>query len=109
MQIGIDSFAAAFDDSSLAVSPPERLRNLVEQIEHADQAGLDSFGVGEHQRERHVVGLEQNKRPYRFRGLGKGRGDEPIGVFPTLQGRDLDEPDPVPEATSPARGKASPD
>jgi alkanesulfonate monooxygenase SsuD/methylene tetrahydromethanopterin reductase-like flavin-dependent oxidoreductase (luciferase family) len=50
MQIGIDSFAAAFDDSSLVVSPPERLRNLVEQIEHADQVGLDAFGVGEHHR-----------------------------------------------------------
>ena len=50
MQIGIDSFAAAFDDSSLAVSPQDRLRHLVEQIEHADQVGLDVFGVGEHHR-----------------------------------------------------------
>src|SRR5256886_4559129 len=50
MQVGIDSFAAAFDDSSLAVSPQERLRQLVEQIEHADQVGLDAFGVGEHHR-----------------------------------------------------------
>jgi hypothetical protein len=32
MQVGIDSFAAAFDDSSLAVSPQDRLRHLVEQI-----------------------------------------------------------------------------
>jgi probable LLM family oxidoreductase len=50
MQIGIDSFAAAFDDSSLAVSPSDRLRHLIEQIEHADQVGLDAFGVGEHHR-----------------------------------------------------------
>jgi len=50
MQVGIDSFAAAFDDSSLAVSPPDRLRQLIEQIEHADQVGLDAFGVGEHHR-----------------------------------------------------------
>jgi probable LLM family oxidoreductase len=50
VQIGIDSFAAAFDESSLAVSASARLRNLVEQIEHADQVGLDSFGVGEHHR-----------------------------------------------------------
>jgi probable LLM family oxidoreductase len=50
MQIGIDSFAAAFDDTSLAVTASDRLRNLVEQIEHADQVGLDSFGVGEHHR-----------------------------------------------------------
>src|SRR5882672_6405301 len=50
MQVGIDSFAAAFDDSSLAVSPQDRLRHLVEQIERADQVGLDAFGVGEHHR-----------------------------------------------------------
>jgi hypothetical protein len=41
MQIGIDSFAAAYDDASLAASASDRLRNLVEQIEFADQVGLD--------------------------------------------------------------------
>src|ERR687892_2733771 len=50
MEVGIDSFAAAFDDASLAVNPSERLRGLVEQIECADQIGLDVFGVGEHHR-----------------------------------------------------------
>ncbi|MGA7542115.1 MAG: Atu2307/SP_0267 family LLM class monooxygenase [Nitrososphaeraceae archaeon] len=50
MQIGIDSFAAAHDDASLSVSPSERLRRLVKQIELADQIGLDVFGVGEHHR-----------------------------------------------------------
>ena len=50
MQIGVDSFAAAHDDTSRAVSASERLRNLVEQIEHADQVGLDVFGIGEHHR-----------------------------------------------------------
>src|SRR3954454_18409600 len=49
-QIGIDSFAAAFDESSQAVDPAERLRNLVEEIEYADQVGLDVFGIGEHHR-----------------------------------------------------------
>jgi probable LLM family oxidoreductase len=50
MQVGIDSFAAAHDETSLSVSPSERLRNLVEQIEFADRIGLDVFGVGEHHR-----------------------------------------------------------
>jgi probable LLM family oxidoreductase len=50
MQVGIDSFAAAFDEASRAVNPSERLQNLVEQIEYADQVGLDVFGVGEHHR-----------------------------------------------------------
>jgi probable LLM family oxidoreductase len=49
MQVGIDSFAA-FDDAGLSVSPSERLRRLVEQIEYADRIGLDVFGVGEHHR-----------------------------------------------------------
>jgi alkanesulfonate monooxygenase SsuD/methylene tetrahydromethanopterin reductase-like flavin-dependent oxidoreductase (luciferase family) len=50
MQVGMDSFAAAFDENSRAVNPAERLRQLVQQIEHADEVGLDSFGVGEHHR-----------------------------------------------------------
>src|SRR5258706_14089944 len=50
MQIGIDSFAAAYDDASLAVGASDRLRDLIEQIEHADQVGLDVFGIGEHHR-----------------------------------------------------------
>src|SRR5437660_9890286 len=50
MQIGIDSFAAAYDDISLAVSRSDRLRNLVEEIEYADRVGLDVFGIGEHHR-----------------------------------------------------------
>jgi len=50
VQIGIDSFAAAYDEASRAISTSDRLRNLVEQIEHADQVGLDSFGIGEHHR-----------------------------------------------------------
>jgi len=54
MQIGIDSFAAAYDETSLAVSPAERLMNLVEQIELADQVGLDVFGIGEHHRKEYL-------------------------------------------------------
>src|SRR5258707_14781595 len=54
MQIGIDSFAAAYTDSSLAVSASDRLRNLVEQIEYADQVGLDVFGIGEHHRQEYL-------------------------------------------------------
>jgi probable LLM family oxidoreductase len=50
MQIGIDSFAAAHDDDSKAADTSQRLRNLIEQIAHADQVGLDVFGIGEHHR-----------------------------------------------------------
>src|SRR5271154_12311 len=53
MQIGIDSFAAAIPDPETghAIAPTERLRNLLEEIELADQVGLDIFGIGEHHRE----------------------------------------------------------
>jgi probable LLM family oxidoreductase len=51
MQIGIDSFAAAVSDASgVVISPVERLGNLLEEIERADQVGLDAFGIGEHHR-----------------------------------------------------------
>ena len=52
MQIGIDSFAAAIPDPQTRTrpTPAERLGNLLEEIELADQAGLDAFGVGERHR-----------------------------------------------------------
>src|ERR1700723_1793979 len=52
MQIGIDSFAAAISDpaTGLTLSPVERMQQLLEEIELADQVGLDVFGIGEHHR-----------------------------------------------------------
>ncbi len=52
MELGVDSFAALKPDSPVTGS--ERLRNLVEEIELADQVGLDAFGVGEHHREEYL-------------------------------------------------------
>jgi probable LLM family oxidoreductase len=52
MQVGVDSFAARFEEDGAAekVSASESIRNLVQRIELADKAGLDVFGVGEHHR-----------------------------------------------------------
>jgi probable LLM family oxidoreductase len=50
MEIGVDSFAAALDDTGVVGTPQDRMRDLLEQIERADQVGLDVFGVGEHHR-----------------------------------------------------------
>jgi len=52
MELGIYSFADVTEDpvTGRAISPSERLHNLVEEIELADQAGLDVYGVGEHHR-----------------------------------------------------------
>src|SRR5215831_1917109 len=48
MQIGIDSFAARFDEAGLAARPVDRMHELLERIEHADHVGVDVFGIGEH-------------------------------------------------------------
>src|ERR1700723_2329793 len=52
MQIGIDSFAAAISDpvTGETLTPSERLRRLLDEIELADKVGLDVFGIGEHHR-----------------------------------------------------------
>src|SRR4030088_2795751 len=52
LQIGIDSFAAAISDpaTGLTLSPVERMQNLLQEMELADQVGLDVFGIGEHHR-----------------------------------------------------------
>jgi len=50
MEVGVDSFAAALDDTGVVGTPTDRMRDLLEQIERADQVGLDVFGVGEHHR-----------------------------------------------------------
>ncbi len=53
MEIGIDSFAAAISDpaNGLTVTPANRMRELLAEIEFADAVGLDLFGIGEHHRE----------------------------------------------------------
>ncbi|MDB6109864.1 MAG: putative oxidoreductase protein [Pedosphaera sp.] len=53
MEIGIDSFVATLADpvTGALVPPAERLHNLLEEVELADRAGLDVFGIGEHHRE----------------------------------------------------------
>jgi len=52
MQLGIDSFAASIADpvTGTTLSHAERMRNLISEIELADQVGLDAFGIGEHHR-----------------------------------------------------------
>jgi probable LLM family oxidoreductase len=57
MEIGIYSFGERTPDATTGhlVSPEERLRNLLEEIELADQVGLDVFGIGEHHRPDYLV------------------------------------------------------
>ncbi len=52
MQLGIYTFAETTPDPATGstVSAEQRLKDLMEEIELADQVGLDVFGVGEHHR-----------------------------------------------------------
>jgi probable LLM family oxidoreductase len=57
MEIGLYTFAELSPDpqTGQAITPQERVRDLMEEIELADQVGLDVFGVGEHHRPDFVV------------------------------------------------------
>jgi probable LLM family oxidoreductase len=46
MELGLATFA----DLASGVSPLQRMQDLIEEVELADQLGLDVFGVGEHHR-----------------------------------------------------------
>jgi probable LLM family oxidoreductase len=52
MELGIYTFAEMSPDphTGRQIDPATRLKNLMEEIELADQVGLDVFGVGEHHR-----------------------------------------------------------
>jgi probable LLM family oxidoreductase len=57
MELGLYTFGDVGPDpvTERRVGPAERLRNLVEEIVLADQAGLDVFGLGEHHRPDYAV------------------------------------------------------
>src|SRR5256885_13401703 len=52
MEIGIDSFAAMLPDPATGKLPcgTDRMADLIAEVEVADRAGLDVFGIGEHHR-----------------------------------------------------------
>jgi probable LLM family oxidoreductase len=56
MELGIYTFVDRTPDPSTgeAVSPEQRMRDLLEEVELADEVGLDVFGVGEHHRPDYV-------------------------------------------------------
>jgi probable LLM family oxidoreductase len=52
IELGLYTFADVSRDpqTGVALAPDVRMRHLIEEIELADQVGLDVFGVGEHHR-----------------------------------------------------------
>jgi hypothetical protein len=49
MEIGIDSFAAILPDleTGALLSATDRMAELLQEVEIADRAGIDAFGIGE--------------------------------------------------------------
>ena len=86
MEIGIYTFA----DVAPGASAGQRLRNLVEEMELADQVGLDVFGVGEHHRPDYSVsapavalaaGASRTKRIRLTSAVTVLSSDDPVRVF----------------------------
>lgn len=57
MEIGITTFVENTPDpyTGKMLRPEERMQNLMEEIELADQVGLDVFAIGEHHRPDYIV------------------------------------------------------
>ncbi len=57
MELGLYTFGDVGQDPAggEAIGPEQRLKNLIEEIELADQVGLDVFGLGEHHRPDYAV------------------------------------------------------
>jgi probable LLM family oxidoreductase len=100
MQIGIDSFAAVVSDpvTGVVLSGSERLNNLIEEIELADRAGVDSFGVGEHHREEYLdsaptvilaAAAARTKRIRLTSAVTVLSADDPVRVFQNFSTLDL--------------------
>lgn len=56
-EVGLYSFVELTPDLATGerISPQQRIRNLLEEVELADQLGLDVFGIGEHHRPDYVA------------------------------------------------------
>jgi probable LLM family oxidoreductase len=57
MELGIYTFGELTPDpvTGHTITPADRLRDLIEEVELADRLGLDVFGVGEHHRPDYIV------------------------------------------------------
>ena len=50
MELGLTTFAEVGSGGAGAVSPRQRLKDLLEEVVLSEQVGLDVYGVGEHHR-----------------------------------------------------------
>ena len=59
IELGISTFGETtlLESTGKAISHDQRIRDLVEEIELADQVGLDIYAIGEHHREDFAVSV----------------------------------------------------
>jgi probable LLM family oxidoreductase len=100
MELGLYTFAdmAPSPSTGEVISPAQRLRNLIEEIELADQVGLDVFGVGEHHRPEYAVSApavvlaaaaERTKTIRLTSAVTVLSSDDPVRVFQNFATLDL--------------------
>ncbi len=100
MELGIYTFAETTPDprTGRTVSSAQRLRDLLEEVELADQAGLDVFGVGEHHRADYSVSApvvvlaaaaERTSRIRLTSAVTVLSSDDPVRVFQQFATLDL--------------------
>jgi probable LLM family oxidoreductase len=96
MQLGVDSFVATA--RSGATGDAVRVQELLEQIELADQVGLDVFGIGEHHRPDYVssapavllaAAAARTKRIRLASAVTVLSSDDPVRVFQQFATVDL--------------------
>ncbi|MEA2651720.1 MAG: hypothetical protein QOI85_1441 [Chloroflexota bacterium] len=100
MELGVYTFGEVTPDprTGQMVSPARRMRDLIEEIELADQVGLDVFGVGEHHRPDYAVSApavvlaaaaERTKRIRLTSAVNVISSDDPVRVFQQFATLDL--------------------
>jgi probable LLM family oxidoreductase len=99
MEIGLYTFADLDPDpTTRTISPHQRMRNLIEEIELADQVGLDVFGLGEHHRPDYIASApavalaaaaERTKRIKLTSAVSVLSSDDPVRVFQQFSTLDL--------------------
>jgi probable LLM family oxidoreductase len=99
MELGLYTFADLDPNpATREISPHQRMRNLVEEIELADQVGLDVFGLGEHHRPDYIssapavalaAAAERTKRIKLTSAVTVLSSDDPVRVFQQFATLDL--------------------
>ena len=99
MELGLYTFAdVSVEKGPDRIGPYQRLRNLVEEIELADQVGLDVFGLGEHHRPDYAASApavilaaaaERTKRIRLTSAVTVLSSDDPVRVFQQFSTLDL--------------------